>query len=280
MKYRFEIICIAPLILFLAILTFLPIARTVMLSFEEAGTHAFTLANYKELITATDFRKAFFNTIFIAVMSLAIELGLGLILALILSSAAKGTSFLRTVFMLPLAIPTVVVGVIMTYLFSTSGWINRILMDTGITASPIYWMAGGVKSLTMIALADSWKVTPIVMLILLAGLESIDRDLYKAARVDGASTFYIFRRVTLPLLLPYVTACVIIRGIDAFRIFSLPLILMGQSLKVVGTYAYLEFSEFNNPYLSAAASVALLLMILAALFIYIKAVGKKGVQAS
>jgi trehalose transport system permease protein len=137
-------------------------------------------------------------------------------------------------------------------------------------------MAGGVRSLIMVILSDCWKVTPLVMLILLAGLAAIDRDLYRAARIDGAGGFYIFRRITLPLLLPFITAAVIIRGIDAFRIFALPLILMGQNLKVIGTYAYLEYVEYNNPYLSAASSVLLLSMILVAVLIYIKAVGRKG----
>jgi trehalose transport system permease protein len=167
----------------------------------------------------------------------------------------------------------------MSYMFSTSGWINRILIDLSLMDSPVYWMAGGLKSLLMITLADCWKVTPIVMMILLAGLQSIDRDLYRAARIDGASGFYIFRRITFPLLLPFITMAIIIRGIDAFRIFALPLILMGQNLKVIGTYAYLEYMEYNNPYLSAASSVVLLVMILTGVAIYIKAVGRKGIAA-
>jgi len=109
-------------------------------------------------------------------------------------------------------------------------------------------------------------------------LQSIDRQLYKSARIDGAGTLYIFRRVTLPLLLPSLTAAVIIRGIDAFRIFSLALVLMGQNLKVVGTYAYLEYSEYNNEHLSAASSVVLLGVIMLAVAVYIRSVGKKGLQ--
>ncbi len=289
-RYYFEIILISPLVLFLLFFTLMPILRTILLSFQNPATHftpasklsmwGFTLLNYKELLLQEGFRRAFLNTVFIALVSLLLEVSLGLILALILSYNQKGLRFLRFLFILPLAIPTVVVGVIMTYLFSTSGWINRILIDLSLIDLPIYWMAGGIRSLIMITLADCWKVTPIVMLILLAGLEAIDQDLYRAARIDGASGLYIFRRITLPLLLPFITAAVIIRGIDAFRIFALPLILMGQNLKVIGTYAYLEYAEYNNPYLSAASSVLLLSMILVAVFIYIRAVGRKGMAAA
>lgn len=282
-RYYFEIMLITPLVLFLLSFTLAPIIRTVVLSFQQAPQVSegagIGFSNYKDLFLQESFRKAFFSTIFIALASLLLEVSLGLILALILSSDLRGVRFMRPVFILPLAIPTVVVGVIMSYMFSTSGWINRILIDLSLMDSPVYWMAGGLKSLLMITLADCWKVTPIVMMILLAGLQSIDRDLYRAARIDGASGFYIFRRITFPLLLPFITMAIIIRGIDAFRIFALPLILMGQNLKVIGTYAYLEYMEYNNPYLSAASAVVLLVMILTGVAIYIKAVGRKGIAA-
>ncbi len=282
-RYYFEIALIVPLVLFLLSFTLAPIVRTVVLSFQQAPQVSegagFGFSNYKDLFLQESFRRAFFNTIFIALASLLLEVSLGLILALILSSDLRGVRFTRSLFILPLAIPTVVVGVIMSYMFSTSGWINRILIEFSLMDSPVYWMAGGLKSLLMITLADCWKVTPIVMMILLAGLQSIDQDLYRAARIDGASGFYIFRRITFPLLLPFITMAIIIRGIDAFRIFALPLILMGQNLKVIGTYAYLEYMEYNNPYLSAASSAVLLVMILTGVAIYIKAVGRKGIAA-
>ena len=273
-----EIILISPLLIFLLCFMFLPIWRTLILSFKDTLSNQFSLSNYKDLIQQASFRKALYNTIFIAGVSLVLEITLGLILALILSRNTKITAGLRMLFILPLAIPTVVVAVMMSYIFSSSGWINRILMDLSLIKAPISWMSGGINSLIMIVLADCWKVTPLVMLILLAGIQSIDKDLYRQARVDGAGSLHIFRQITLPLLAPYITCAVIIRGIDAFRIFALPFILMGQNLKVLGTYAYLEYAEYNNAYLSAASSVLLFIMILAALVIYIKAVGKKGLS--
>ncbi|KPK96691.1 MAG: hypothetical protein AMJ95_12775 [Omnitrophica WOR_2 bacterium SM23_72] len=279
-KYYFEVLCLLPLVIFLLFLTLIPIINVVCLSFQApvplGQKVSFSFINYQELFSQKAFREALLNTLIIAGVSLILEVGLGLVLALIFSRTSGVLRIFRPVFILPLAIPTTVVGVTMGYLFSHSGWLNRILTDTGLIRSPVFWMSGGLKSLMMVSLADTWKVTPLVMLILLAGLQSIDRSLYKAARIDGATTLYIFRRITLPLLMPSLTAAVIIRGIDAFRIFALPLILMGQNLKVIGTYAYLEYVEFNNPYTSAASSVILLGMILAAVLIYIRAIGKKG----
>ena len=278
-KHRFELVCIIPLIFFVCIFTVIPIIHTLHISIQNTESGGITLAHYKELCSQDSFRGALFNTLFIALLSLMIEIGLGLILALILSHSSKTIRLLRPLFILPLAIPTVVVGVIMSYLFTTSGWINRIALDLSLIKAPIQWTGGGIMSLLMVVGADCWKVTPLVMLILLAGLEAIDRNLYEAAEIDGASSFYIFRRITFPLLLPLITIAVIIRGIDAFRIFALPLILMGHNLEVIGTYAYVEYMEYNNYHLSAASSVVLLGIILVAVFLYIKATGKKGLQA-
>lgn len=279
-NYRFEILLILPLALFLFFFTVGPIADTVVMSFQGPAHEGFGTANYANLFAQSAFRNAFSNTIIIATLSLTLEVGFGLILALMLSAGWSVMRYARALFILPLVIPTAVVGVIMSFLFSTSGWINRILMDCSLITSPIEWMGGGASSVIMVTLADCWKVTPIVMLILLAGLESIDRDLYKAARIDGAGWPYVFARVTLPLLMPSITAAVIVRGIDAFRIFALPLILMGQNLKVIGTFSYLEYMEYGNRHTSAASSVVLFVMIIAAVCIYIRAVGKKGISVS
>jgi trehalose transport system permease protein len=276
--HRFQLLCILPLAAFLFFFTFVPILRLVILSFQHPLVAGLSLVNFRELFSQKQFWQAFSNTVFIALVSLALEISFGLLLALVVSKNYKLIRYTRAIFILPLAIPTVVVGVIMSYLFSSSGWLNRILLDLGLIHQPVYWMSGGIRSLLMVSLADTWKVTPLVMLILVAGLQSIDKTLYKAASIDGAGTWYIFRRVTLPLLMPSITACVIIRGIDAFRIFALPLVLMGQNLKVIGTYAYLEYAEFNNPYISAASACILLVLILLAVAVYIKAVGTKGLS--
>jgi len=278
-KNAFEIICILPLVLFLVVFTFSPIVRIIGISFQNDAGEA-TLANYAALLAQAEFRQAFGHTVFIALVSLAIEITIGMIMALILSHRLPAANIMRTFFLIPLAIPTVVVGVMMGYIFSTSGWLNRLLMDLALIPNPIHWMQGGLKSLMMVTLADCWKVTPLVMLILLAGIKSIDTQLFDAAVVDGASGFQIFRRITLPLIMPFVTAAVIIRGIDAFRIFALPLILMGQNLKVIGTYAYLEYMDYQNIYLSAASAVILLVMILGAVAMYIRVTGRQGIEVS
>lgn len=271
---------IAPLVLFLLLFTLVPIIGVVVLSVSpQDGARQLTFQHYAALFAQPQFQAAFINTVIIAVGSLVIELGLGLALALVFSGTRRRLHAVRLLVLLPLAIPTVVAGVAMRFLFSNTGWLDRLLLDLHLAGAPVFWMSGGWRSLLMIAVADAWKVTPLVMLILLAGLQSIDRSLYAAARIDGANCWYTFRRVTLPLLMPSITAAVIIRGIDAFRIFALPLILMGENLKVIGTYSYLEYVQYGNSYASAASSVVLLAMILCAVTVYLKIAGKGGMVA-
>ena len=269
-----KILCMAPLAVFLCVFTLLPILRTIGLSFHSMHHPGITLRTYGELLGEPAFRRAFINTLLIAGFSLGIELAFGLTLALLTSHRSRLNAWMRPLFILPLAVPTTVVGVIMSYLFSSSGWLNRILSDLRIIGKPVHWMSGGMESIIMVTAADCWKVTPLVMLILLAGLQSIDRSLYRAARIDGAGTLCIFRRITLPLLIPSITVAVVIRGIDAFRIFALPLILMGQNLKVLGTYAYLEYAEFNNVHTSAASAVILLALIMSGVAAYTHLAGR------
>jgi len=128
-----------------------------------------------------------------------------------------------------------------------------------------------------VAMADAWKVTPLVMLILLAGLQAIPRELYEAARTDGAGLWQQFWRITLPLLRPALTMVFIIRGVDAFRIFALPLALVGRHLPVLSTFAYVEYLEYGNPHTSAASSTLLLVMILMTVGMYLRLAGPEEV---
>ncbi|MBD3271170.1 MAG: ABC transporter permease subunit [Elusimicrobia bacterium] len=269
-QHRFETLCILPITAYLFIFTLLPVFTVFKISLTDPATGSLTAGNFVILFRQAEFRSALINTVIIAVGSLTLEMSFGLLLAMLLSMLGTRGGVFKSIFMMPLAVPTVVAGVMMSYMFSSSGWANRILLDAGIIEQKILWLSGGYTSLFTVMVADAWKVTPLVMLILLAGLQSIDRQLYRAARIDGASGWYVFRWVTLPLLMPSITAAVIIRGIDAFRIFSLALVLMGENLKVIGTYAYLEFAEYNNQYLSAAAAVVLFVLIMTAVLSYFR----------
>ncbi|RLF93175.1 sugar ABC transporter permease [Thermococci archaeon] len=277
-KNKFEIILILPLALFVFGFTIGPIIQAILMSFEGIfGGNFPTLASYNYIIHHHYFKAALFNTIFITGVGLSLELIFGMILALILAEKFFGRGIFRAVMLLPLGIPTIVSASNMAFIFSTQGFLNELLYRIGLIEVPIDWRVGAIKPLMTIVVADMWKVTPLVMLILLAGLESIDKQLYEAAKVDGAGRWHRFRHVTLPLLRPYITMALVIRGIDAFRIFELPLVMAGRHVPVMSSYAYFEYIERNNPYTSAAGATILLIMIIIAISVYLKAVGTEEV---
>lgn len=277
-KYSTEILFLLPLLIFLLGFNLFPIAYATVLAFTSYINGQFpSLVSFSYIINHFQFQRAVFNTLFITLVGLTLELVFGLSLALLLLEKFRGRKFFRALMLLPLGIPTIVVASNMRYLFDTNGFLNELLFRVGLIDIPINWLGGGVHTLFSLVIADMWKVTPLVMLILLAGLESIPKDVQEAAEIDGASYFKRLRYILLPLLKPFITMALIIRGIDAFRIFELPLALTGRVVQVMGTYAFFEYREYLNPNTSAASAAILMLLILLAIGIYLKTIKQREV---
>ncbi|MGE5591191.1 MAG: carbohydrate ABC transporter permease [Bacillota bacterium] len=260
-RHLFEVLAVLPLSLYIFGFTLLPVFRTIRLGLTDAVTGAFTLAHYRELFSHGQFGQALTNTVVITLLGLTFELLVGLVLALILSRPFRGRGFFRSILLVPMGVPTLVAGVALLYIFDTSGYLNELLYRLHLITTPVDWAAGGTRTLLMVVFGDMWKVTPLVVLILLAGLEAIPEGVYEAASVDGATAWQTLTRITLPLLRPSITMALIIRAVDAFRIFELPLVLAGRFTPVLSTYAYTEYN-YGNFNTSGAASTILLVIIL------------------
>jgi len=286
-RHRFELALISPLVVYVTILTIAPIFDTIRISLlGEDG--AFTTDNYGTIFQSEVFRTAVVNTVIVALVSLTLELTVGLAIALALNSKFRGRGFVRTVSLIPLGVPTIVSGAVMLLLFGSSGYLNSIfggLVDLfnripGVEMEfrGIDWTTtGGLRTLFTIAIADMWKVLPVITLIFLAGLQSISEDVYEAADVDGATKWQRFARVTLPLLLPYITIALILRSIDAFRIFELALVLSGRIEPVLGTFIWNQYAPpTSNPFTSAAASIVLFGIIMVFIVLYLRFVARRG----
>jgi trehalose transport system permease protein len=190
--------------------------------------------------------------------------------------------------LLPLGVPTVVAGALMLLLFARSGYLNALLFAVADAVSllpgvewrfrPLSWTAaGGWRTLLTLAIADMWKVLPVVTLLLLAGLEAISPDVYEAAAVDGATGWRGFLRVTLPLLVPYVTMALVLRAIDAFRIFELALVLAGRVEPVLGTYIWSRYGPpTGDPFTAAAAALVLFALIMGFVGLYLWLFASRG----
>jgi ABC-type sugar transport system permease subunit len=283
-----EVTLALPLAAYLLILTAVPIVETVRLSLSAPVDGGFpSLGRYRALLASDVFRTAFRNTVVVVLLSLALEIGGGLCLALTLHRRFPLRGLVRTLVLMPLGVPTVVSAAVMLLVFSRSGYLNALLLDVadalgagGIRWSyqPLGWtVAGGWPTLFTVAVADTWKVLPVVTLILLAGLQSIPVEVEEAAHVDGATGWLRFRHVVLPLLLPYVTMAVILRAIDAFRIFETALVLAGRVEPVLGTFIWSRYAPpTSDPPTAAAAAIVLFLLILGFVIVYLALIARHG----
>ena len=266
-KHGLNTVLVAPLMIFVFSFTIVPIFQTILLSFKDQITSEWTLRNYAYVFGRSFFSEAVINTLFVSAIGLLIQMVIGYLLASMLRKNFVGKGLARTLVMLPMGIPTMVSGVAMLYLFGMSGYLNEILYRLNVTPIPIDWTANRLRSLFVVAVPDSWKVMPMVVMLFLSGLESIPLELYEAADVDGAGKFDCFRYITIPQLKATVTMTVLTRLVDLLRIFELPKVLLGGTTPFLATMSYEEYSYGNNAY-SAVASTVLLALILVIVMAY------------
>jgi trehalose transport system permease protein len=283
-KYRFELALVTPLVVYMVVLTIAPILDTIRISFTAQSDLAFpSLASYTFIFGNEVFRQAVVYTLVVALLSLTLELTIGLAVALALHVPFRGRGFFRTVMLVPLGVPTIVAGAVMLLMFSRSGYLNALiasfydLLPGDAQFQALNWTSGGFRTLLTIAIADMWKVLPVVTLIFLAGLQSIPEEVYEAADVDGATKWQRFWRVTLPLLVPYITMALILRAIDAFRIFELALVIGGiRVAPVLGTFIGSRYlPPTSDPFTAAAASMILFVIIMVFIVLYLRFVAAR-----
>ncbi|MGH2617225.1 MAG: carbohydrate ABC transporter permease [Thermomicrobiales bacterium] len=273
-QHWLDVVLVAPLFLYILFFMLVPVGQSIYLSFVSERAGDLTFDNYRTIVNRSQFQAAFVNTIGITVMGVAMEMTAGIVLALMLSRAFRGRGLFRSIVLVPLGVPTIVAGAAMLYFVGFNGYLNEILLDLGIVDTPVYWQQSGLRGMFAIALADLWKTTPLVVLILLAGLESIPGDVYEAASVDGAGGWQRFWGITIPLLMPSITMALILRVIDAFRIFDIALVLAGQAIPVMSSFVYFDY-QTGSLNTASAAAVILLLMILVFVVAYLLLVARR-----
>ncbi|GIW52265.1 MAG: ABC transporter permease [Gemmatimonadales bacterium] len=186
------------------------------------------LGNYLELATDRRFWQAMLHTAGFVAASVTLEMILGLALALALHRPHRLRGLLRTTALLPWAIPTVVTALVWRFIFEEQAGIANVLMvNLGLIDRPLTWLADPVAAWIPVVLADVWKTTPFVAVLLLAGLQTVDETLYEAARIDGAGWWQQLIHITLPSLKPAILVALIFRTLDAFRVFDLIYVLTG-----------------------------------------------------
>lgn len=241
------------------------------------------LGNYVGIAHDARFWDALGHTALFTGVTVALELLLGLIFALAMNRAFRGRGLVRVAVLVPWAIPTVVAALLWRFIFGAqAGIANAMLVELGVIEQPIVWFVHAATAWVPVILADVWKTTPFVALLLLAGLQNIDAALYEAADVDGAGAWWKLTRITIPLLKPAILLVLIFRTLDAFRVFDLIYVLTGggpgTSTEPIALYTFnvlLQNLQFGY---GAALSVVIFLITFGLALVYIKGLGA-GAQA-
>lgn len=298
-RYLPAALLITPALLTLAVVIGYPVIRAIMLSFQgnrrldpETGTFVeggfAGLENYLYWITnrcmspsgevtvcppgviATDFWPAVKITIFFAVTTVLLETILGIMMALIMNGDYRGRGLVRAAVLIPWAIPTAVTAKLWQFMFAPQGIVNSVLNQQ------IHWTTDPWAARLAVIIADVWKTAPFMALLILAGLQMIPKDVYEAARIDGASRWQTFIHITLPLVKPALMVAILFRTLDALRMYDLPVIMIsGSSNSPTATISQLVVEDMRQGNFNSASAMSTLifLLIFAVAFILIKFLG-------
>src|SRR3954453_16460692 len=276
---RLAFLMVSPSMILIAVVAAYPIIYAIWLSLHEYSVRQaglsrwagpFGLRNYTTALSNSEFWSAMVTTLVFTVSSVFLELIIGLAMALAMHAAFRGQGLLRTVVLVPWAILTVVTATMWRTMFvSPYGFINSIL------GTKTVWLGSEPQALIVIIIADVWKTSPFMALLILAGLQVIPGEIYEAAKVDGASTMQRFTKITLPLLLPAILVALIFRTLDALRIFDLPFVLtQGQNgTSTLSTIAQETFATNRIYGLGSAMAVLTFIVVMIVSFSYIRFVG-------
>ena len=242
------------------------------------------LGNYAGLLADEAFHESFWVTLKFAFVVVVIEMVLGVGLALLLDRELRGMAALRTIFILPMMIAPIVVGMVWRYMYHPSvGIINRTLEDLGLPT--VAWTSDGTAAFWSIVIADIWQWTPFIFILALAALQSLPRSALEAARIDGATAWQQIIHIKLPLMMPVLIVTLLLRLIDAFKVLEVILVMTnggpGLSTEILALRISRTASEFRELGEAAAMSNLLLILLLiltVAMFLYNKAVEARAAR--
>jgi multiple sugar transport system permease protein len=273
---RLAFFMVSPSMVMIALVAAYPIIYALWLSLHEYSVRVAGLSrwagfrNYTEALSNPDFWDAMVTTLVFSAASVSLEFLIGLGMALCMHEAFRGQGVLRTVVLVPWAVLTVVTAIMWRTIFeSPQGFVNSIL------GGDTVWLGQEPHALIVIIIADVWKTAPFMALLLLAGLQTIPGEIYEAARVDGATVWQRFVKITLPLLTPAILVALIFRTLDALRIFDLPYVLTkgANGTTTLSLIAQQTFAENRIYGLGAAYSVLTFITVMIVAGIYIRTVG-------
>lgn len=280
-------VLVAPAVLLIIIVAIMPLLQGFWYSLlhyhldDPLATHFVGLANYQYLLLGQDpfFWPDIWTTVQFTVATVLVETILGMVFALVMHRSFKGRGIMRAAVLVPWAIPTVISAKMWQWMWNDQlGVINGVLEQLHLmkASAPLVWLASPSTAVPAIIITDVWKTTPFMALLLLAGLQTISGDIYEAAKIDGATGWQAFWRVTLPLVRPALLVALIFRTLDAFRVFDVIFTMTqgASGTESIAIYNYRTWNELNIGY-SSAISVIIFICIVGMASAYMWALGRR-----
>lgn len=239
------------------------------------------LGNYREALASPRMAAAAAHTAVFVALTVTLEVIGGLALALVLDHQRRARGLVHAAALLPWALPTVVVALLWRFAFEGPGSVaNVALAGLGVVDVPVAWLSGSITAWVPVVLADAWRMTPFVALLILAGLQQIDPALHDAARLDGAGPWQAFRAVTLPLIAPALLVAMLFRALDAVRVFDLVYVLTaggpGTATEPLSLYAFDALMRHLRFGYGSAISMGIFLTSLAGALAWIRLLGDRA----
>lgn len=248
-----------------------PMFRSIGLAFR-TDDGQWTLMHLHRMVNDVNFWPALITTIKFVVILIPIQFVLALAMALLVTSGLRGSGFLIYFYAIPIAVSDLAAGIVWFSIFTQRGYLNTVLQGLGLLDKPFIFLNPQTQwPLIAVVLAEVWRATSIVFVILVAGLQSIPKEYLEAAEVFGAGWFSRLWRVTLPLLRPSIQVALLLRTILAFQVFGVVLALTGEGTKVLAAEAYKWYRAYFNPNIAAGYAGLILLLSLSIGFIYLRA---------
>ena len=282
---------LAPMVLLMLVVAVWPLVRSIWFSFTDININDISAAefvgwenyfgeyglffnpNEEGGFWAGDWGISIRNTFSFAVVSVILETLTGLGVALLLNQEFKGRSLVRTAVLVPWAIPTIVSAKMWGWMLNDQfGVINTYLVGLGVISQKIAWTAEPTYALWTVVLVDVWKTTPFMALLILAALQTVPKDCYEAARVDGVHPLRVFWKITLPLIRQPLLVAIVFRLLDSLRVFDLIYVLTANGSTTISMSGFVrrEMVEYGNMGYGSAASTSLFLIILLTAIIFLK----------
>jgi multiple sugar transport system permease protein len=262
-----------PSIVFLLIFFAYPMVEAFGLAFRSEDGSAWTLEHFQTMIGDVAFGPALRTTLVMIVILIPVQFVVAFSMALVVQAKLKGSGLFLYIFAIPLAISELAAGIVWFAIFTERGYLNSLLTTTGLLAKPFIFLSYQRLEwlLTAVVLAEVWRATSIIMVILVAGMQSIPHEFLEAADVFGATLWQKIRRVILPMLRYSLQVALILRTVLAFQVFAVALAVAGRGITLLAAEAYRWYDSYRNPHVAAAFAVLIMTLSIASTVFYLRA---------